>query len=180
MLRRLVPLCLLTLGALACSLTGSGAPTSAPRSLATSAAATLTALAVAPASGTPAASASETPGAAPTSTTAAASATSTVGPVAAATATKTAAASETPAATGCKLAYANGDTLYCLPDSGTPQTLATGAGLFGPALSPDGTLIAYSIVITDGVTQLWVAAVAEGGEAPHLLVGQDQDRKSVV
>ncbi len=181
MLRRLVPLWLLTLGALACSLTGSGAPTSAPNSLATGAAATLTALAPALASATSAAaSPSGTPAAAPTATAATAgaatTAAATTGP-GAATATGTPAAaspSETPAAAGCKLAYANGDTLFCLPDSGTPQTLATGAGLFGPALSPDGTLIAYSIVITDGVTQLWVASVAEGGEAPHLLVGQDQ------
>ena len=177
MLRRLVPLCLLTLTALACSLTGSGAPTSAPNTLATSAAATLTALAVSPgaASATPAAaSPSETPGAAPSVTAAATTAPATAAPSEAATAGATAAASETPAAAGCKLAYADGDTLYCLPNSGTPQTLATGPGLSGPALSPDGTLIAYSIVITEGVTQLWVASVSEGGEAPHLLVGQDQ------
>ena len=175
MLRRLVPLCLLTLGALACSLTGSAAPTSAPNTLATSAAATLTALAPALVSATPAAaSPSGTPAAAPSATTAATAEASTAAATTAVTGTPAAGPSETPAAAGCKLAYASSDTLFCLPDSGTPQTLATGAGLFGPALSPDGTLIAYSIVITDGVTQLWVASVAEGGEAPHLLVGQDQ------
>src|SRR5205085_12472226 len=78
------------------------------------------------------------------------------------------------ATTGCKLAYADQGALYCLPDSGTPQTLATGNGLFGPALAPDGSLIAYQVVITDGVTQLWVASVSEGGQEPHVLVGQDQ------
>jgi hypothetical protein len=179
MLRRLVPLCLLTLAALACSL-GGGA---APNTVATNAAATLTALAASSASATPAANStatpaaanpSETPAAAASATIAATTAAGTEAATEAATPAETAAASETPSATGCNLAYASGDTLFCLPEGGTPQTLATGAGMFGPAISPDGTLIAYSIVITDGVTQLWVASVAEGGEAPHLLVGQEQ------
>jgi len=197
MLRRIAPLLLLALGALACSLGNAGAPTSVPNALATSGAATLTALAPQTTSATPAATAAVTQAPAATSTPAAhASATSaasaapaTATVIAAATAAvtvaTTAAATEatataaTPAPTeavaaGCKVAYADQNTLYCLPDSGTPQTLATGSGLFGPALSPDGSLIAYQVVITDGVTQLWVASVSEGGEAPHVLVGQDQ------
>ena len=178
MRRSLIPLILLALGALACSLTGGGVPSNTINALATNAAATLTALAAAPASSaTPSAApavtqspaASNTPAAATTSAPATSAATS-----APATAAATIGASATVAPAGCKLAYANADTLFCLPDSGTPQTLATGSGLFGPALSPDGSLIAYSIVITDGVTQLWVAAVAEGGPAPHVLAGQDQ------
>jgi WD40-like Beta Propeller Repeat len=174
MLRRIAPLLLLALGALACSLTGSRAPTNAPDALATSGAATLTALAPQAASATPSAApaASSTPAAA-------ASAASAVPATAAVTVAATTEVSATAAATvavaaGCKLAYADQGTLYCLPDSGTPQTLATGSGLFGPALSPDGSLIAYQVVITEGVTQLWVASVSEGGAAPHVLVGQDQ------
>ena len=179
MLRRTAPLIGLALGALACSLTGGGAPTNAPNFLATGAAATLTALVPQAASATPAAgSPSATAATAASPTTAPATTAATAAATAAAAATGTH-ASSTAAPTaavpaGCKLAYADKDTLYCLPDSGTPHTLATGAGLFGPALSPDGALIAYQVVITDGVTQLWVAPVAEGGEAPHALVGQDQ------
>ena len=169
MLRRIAPLLLLALGALACSLTGSTSPTSVPDTLATSGAATLTALAPAL---TPAPPASDTPAAADTSAPATAAATGAA--TEAATAVGATAAPTEAVTGGCHLAYTDQDTLYCLPDSGTPQTLATGAGLFGPALSPDGALIAYQVVITDGVTQLWLASVSEGGEAPHMLVGQDQ------
>jgi hypothetical protein len=171
---------MLTIGALACTVSGGGAPTSAPNSLATSAAATLTALAAPAVSATPAPALTGTTAAGPTSTTTQAPAASDT-PAAAATVATTSATTAAPAteatttvAAGCKLAYADDSTLYCMPDSGTPQTLATGSGLFGPALSPDGALIAYQVVITEGVTQLWVAPVAEGGEAPHVLVGQDQ------
>ncbi len=175
MRRSLIPLILLALGALACSLTGSGAPTNAPNSLATSAAATLTALAAPAFSATPSPAPAVTQAPAASSTAAATtSAAATAAATVAVTTAATVAAPATVAPAGCKLAYANADALFCLPDSGTPQTLATGSGLFGPALSPDGALIAYQVVITDGVTQLWVAAVAEGGPAPHVLVGQDQ------
>ena len=177
MLRRIVPLLLLALGALACSLSGTAAPTSAPNALATNAAATLTALAPQTTSATPAATTAPTQAPAASSTPAAAASATSIASAAPATAAATTAATTAPTvavAAGCKLAYADQDTLYCLPDSGTPQTLATGSGLFGPALSPDGTLIAYQVVITAGVTQLWVASVSEGGAAPHVLVGQDQ------
>jgi len=193
MLRRIAPLMLLALGALACSLTGNAAPTSAPDALGTSGAATLTALAPQAPSVTPSAAPAITQAPSGSSTPASAASATVVAPAieaateaataaataAATTAGATAAPSEAaaptePEAAGCKLAYTDQDTLYCLPDSGTPQTLATGNGLFGPELSPDGSLIAYQVVITDGVTQLWVASVSEGGQEPHLLVGQDQ------
>src|SRR5258708_2410292 len=192
MLRRIAPLLLLAMGALACSLSGTAAPTRPPNALPPGGPPTLPARAPkiitpppAPTTAVPQAPAASSPPAAAASATSAASV-APVTPAATAAASTTAAATEAATAVGataaptalvsagCKLAYADANTLYCLPDSGTPQTLATGSGLFGPALSPDGSLIAYQVVITDGVTQLWVASVAEGGEAPHVLVGQDQ------
>ncbi len=168
MRRTLLPLFLLALSALACSLAGR-TPTSAPNALATSAAATPTALAP------------QTSTAAPTVTLAPASNTLAPAPsamappaTAAPTTAPTRAATATTAVAGCKLAYTDRDSLYCVPESGAPKTLANQPRLFTPLLSPDGALIAYSVVITDDVNELWVAAIAEGGEAPHLLVGSDQ------
>ena len=103
-----------------------------------------------------------------TATTAPAGATST------APAPPTSAASATPIAASCSLAYADNGTLFCAGSSGTPQTLATGQGLTGPLISPDGQIVAYEVVVSAGVAQLWVAGIAEGGAAPHLLVGQDK------
>jgi Tol biopolymer transport system component len=181
----LVPLALLAVGALACTLTGPPANTPA------TAVATRPASTAAPGTSAPSQTSSPAPASpsAPASATAlatrAATAAATLAPTTAPTmaasptalpsVAATAAASATPAAgPGCKLAYTDNNGLYCVPDAGAPKALANQPRLFEPLLSPDGALIAYSVVTTDGFKQLWVAAVAEGGAAPHLLVGADQ------
>jgi hypothetical protein len=196
----------LALAALACSLGGNAAPTTAPEGLATGAAATLTALAPnqPAATGTPlsapaatqanstqasATQTSATPAPADSATQPPAVSTqptvangtprapataATAGATTATPAQATTAASATSIAAACSLAYADNGTLFCLGGTGTAQTLATGQGLSGPRISPDGQLVAYEVVVTAGVAQLWVASIAEGGAAPNLLVGQDK------
>jgi Tol biopolymer transport system component len=62
--------------------------------------------------------------------------------------------------------------VYCLGADGAPSVVASGNQPTDPRIAPDGTLVAYQLVVAEGVTQLWVVSAA-GGE-PRLLVGQDQ------
>ena len=166
MMRKLIALGALALAALACNL-GSAPPTNAPDSLATSAAATLTALA--PTTATQPAEPSGTAPAEPAATdTPPAEASPTAGGP-----TETAIPA-TPAPNACGIAYADSGSLYCLDSGGSPQVLATGASLFNPRLSTDGLLVAYQVVVSEGVTELWVANSDPAAGAPHLLAGNAQ------
>lgn len=173
MLRRYVPLIALTLAALACSLVSGGQPTAVVHNVATSAAETATALVTTPASPTAEGAPSATPEGA-------ASATPDAAPTTAATAEVP--ATPVPAGPTCAITYAdfvldlasptNIGNVYCLSADGTPQVLASGNRPRDPRLSPDGTLIAFQMEVSEGITQLWVVSAA-GGDA-RLLVGQDQ------
>jgi hypothetical protein len=155
MVRRSAPLLALALAVLACSLVGPGQPTEIPGALETSAAATLTALAptVPPAT--------DTVDAPPATETA------TVVPP-----------TETPAPYVCVVVYSDfaldtgAGNITCLGGDGSPRVLASGNRPFGPLLSSDGTLVAYQVEVSEGVSQLWVVSSA-GGDA-RLLVGADQ------
>ena len=72
----------------------------------------------------------------------------------------------------CSLAYSDGGgSLFCWLDDGTSRLISAGAGLGHPRLSPDGTLVAYTL--TDGLgSQLWVVN-ADGRGQPHALAAQD-------
>ncbi len=151
MFRRLSPLVGLALAALACAVIPSQ-PTEIPGGIETSAAATLTALAptLPPAT--------ETPPPAPTDT---------VPPP-----------TNTPEPFACVVAYSDfvfetgAGSVTCLGADGTPRVLATGNRPFSPLISPDGALVAYSVEVSEGISQLWVVSAA-GGDA-RLLVGADQ------
>jgi len=179
MLRRYFPLLALILAALACNAVGggNGQPTEAVRNVATSAAETATALVTTPATPTEEGAPSATPEGAASAT-----------PEGAATAEPTtdgppsAEPTAGPAAPTCAVTYTdfvldlvnpvNIGNVYCLGADGTPQVLASGNRPYSPSLSPDGTLIAYQVVVGEGITQLWIVSAA-GGDA-RLLVGQDQ------
>jgi Tol biopolymer transport system component len=158
-MRKLIPLLAVVFAAMACNF-GSAAPTDAPGILQTSVAGTLTALA--PDAGTPVPptvtagpGASATP-AGPVTTETAPSPSATVPP-------------EDTLAT-CDIAYVDNDNLFCVAVGGSPQLLASGAGLFGPQISSDGQKLAYQVTVSEGVTELWVVNANPAEGAAHLLV----------
>lgn len=179
MLRRYLPLAglmALALAALACAtLSGdSGQPTEIVGNVSTAAAETATALVITTEPPTGEAPTSEpTVEGAPSATPDGGAAPTPEGPTAEPT---------LPAGPTCAVAYADFTYLseaplsstgnvYCLGADGTPQVLATGNQPYDPRISPDGTLIAFQLVVGEGITQLWVVSAA-GGDA-RLLVGQD-------
>jgi hypothetical protein len=151
MVRRLAPVVLLSLAALACAVLP-GQPTAIPGSIETSAAATLTALAptLPPAT--------DTPPPAPTDT--------------------AAPPTNTPAPFSCAIAYTDfvlatgAGSVTCLGPDGAPRILATGDRPSSALISTDGALVAYQVEVAEGITELWVVS-AEGGDARRL-VGADQ------
>jgi hypothetical protein len=151
MVRRLVPLLTLALAALACAVIPSQ-PTEVSGGIETAAAATLTALAptLPPATDTPP----------PTETATEAPPTATPEPFA------------------CVVVYSDfaADTgagsITCLGGDGAPRVLATANRPASPLISPDGTLVAFSVEVAEGLSQLWVVSAAGGDARP--LVGADQ------
>jgi len=154
MRHKFVPLLALALAMLACSVIPSQ-PTEIPGGIETSAAATLTALAptLPPATDTvEAPPATEPPTAAP--------------------------ATATPAPFGCAVAYSDfvfetgAGSVTCLGGDGAPRVLATANRPASPLISPDGALVAFSVEVSEGISQLWVVSAAGGDARP--LVGADQ------
>ena len=172
----LLPVAALALAGLACATLGGGnpdQPTETVSNVATAAALTATALVT-----TPDAATAE----GPTATPDAGEPPTAEGPTAEPP-TEEPAATSAPAGPTCAVTYADYSlgpdpaapthtgNVYCLGADGTPQVLASGNQPTGPRLSPDGTLIAFQVVTTEGISQLWVVSAA-GGDA-RLLVGQD-------
>lgn len=181
MLRRIMPLAALValaLSALACATLGGGPgqPTEIVGNVATSAAETATALVSTAAPATAEATVEGAPSATPDS----GEPPTAEGPTAEVPPTTE---PPPPAGPTCAVAYADYTynleapatsvgNVYCLGADGTPQVLASGVQPHDPRISPDGTLIAFQVIVAEGVSQLWVVSAA-GGDA-RLLVGQDQ------
>lgn len=161
MLAKFVPVLILALASLACSYLAGSQPAETPAAVSTSAALTATALVPALTAPPPA---TATPQPEP--------ATATLEFEPATTTAEPEPATATPEPFVCALAYANAGSLFCLGADGTPRVLASGSQILDPRISADGTLVAYQVVVSEGISQLWVVGAA-GGDA-RLLIGAEQ------